>query len=246
MDREYYREYFQLEEKHWVFIARRKISFSIMDKYLAGNNKLDILDVGTGTGVMLGALKRYGRVTGVDSSDIAIKFCQERGYSNVVSGSAENMSFENNSFDLICAMDLLEHLDNDQKALKEFYRILRPGGFLFVTVPAYMFLWGPHDEINMHKRRYRINEIYQKIIDAKFCVEKISYFNSFLFPIIAFVRLGRKIIRQRNTELKSDFKMSSLLMNNILEGIFSSERFLLKHWNLPFGVSIVCLAIKRT
>lgn len=242
MKKEYYEEYFYLEEKHWVFVARRKIALDILDRYLQNKNKLDILDVGTGTGVMLGILERYGRVTGVDNSDIAIKFCQERGYHNVVNSSAENLPFENSSFDLICAMDLLEHLDGDQKVLKEFYRILRPGGFLFVTVPAYMFLWGGHDEINMHKRRYNINELFQKVINAGFCVEKISFFNFFLFPIISFIRLGRKIIHKRETKLKSDFKMPSPFMNNIFEGIFSSERFLLRYLNLPFGVSILCLA----
>jgi len=242
MKEEYYEEYFNLEERHWVFVARRKIAMDILDRYLQNRDNLDILDVGTGTGVMLNALRKYGSVTGVDNSDIAIKFCQERGYYNVVNSCAESLPFENNSFDLVCAMDLLEHLEDHRRALKEFHRVLRPGRFLFITVPAYMFLWGGHDEINMHKRRYTLAEISLLVKESGFSVERISYFNFFFFPVVALVRVGRKVLFGKNIKPKSDFGKPDPLLNGMFEKIFSSERFLLRYIDLPFGVSILCLA----
>jgi len=247
MEKEYYKEYYRLETDHWVFSARRKIALSMLGRrYLArcaqGASRPDILDAGTGTGVMLGELGRFGNATGLDISKDAVEFCRKRGLTSVVKGSVGSLPFHDSSFDIICAMDILEHLDDDGKALEEFHRALRPEGILLVTVPAHMFMWGPHDEINMHKRRYTLGEVSVKVRRAGFKIERISYFNFFFFPAAALIRVGRRIIFGDNLKPKSDLGAVPGPVNKVLEKIFSSERFLLKCCNLPFGVSVICVA----
>ena len=247
MEKEYYKEYYILEKDYWVFTARRKIALSILGRYLRqGARRPDILDAGTGTGVMLGELGRFGNATGLDNSRDAIEFCGKRGFSNVVEGSAESLPFSDSSFDAVCAMDILEHLKDDRRALAEFFRVLRPGGVLFITVPAFMFLWGPHDEINMHKRRYVPRQVAERIKEAGFVTGKLSYFNCFFFPAVVFIRVARRVLSGGRLKPKSDLISLPALPNKVLELVFSSERFMLKYFNLPFGVSVLCAAMKPT
>jgi len=206
---------------------------------------MNILDVGTGTGVMMGSLNKLGNTTGLDFSDESVKFCRRRGFNNVFKGEANNIPFESSTFDLVCAMDILEHLDEDSGAMKEFKRVLRPGGFVFITVPAYMFLWGSHDIINMHKRRYEIGQIIDLYKMSGFSILKVTYFNSILFPIVASVRLLKRILRKGEFKAKSDFFELPYSVNKILEWIFSAEAYLLKYFNFPFGVSILCIGKKK-
>lgn len=202
MHKNFYQEILSLYDRHWYFISRRKVSLSILNEHLQNKGRLDILDVGVSTGGMLGPLSTLGKVIGIDNSDVAIQLCRKKGYSNVVKCSAEDLPFAGGSFDLICAMDILEHVDDDEAALKEFFRVLRPGGLLFMIVPAHMFLWGPHDEINMHKRRYSLAGVSASVEQMGFRIEKISYFNFFSFPIAVLVRAGRSIFWGKEPQAK--------------------------------------------
>lgn len=242
MKKEFYKEYFYFEEKHWWFCGRWKIVSFFLRIYLKAKMLPKILDIGTGTGKMFELLSQYGGVTGIDNSRIAIKFCRERGVTNVINADAQSIPFKDFSFDFVCAMDIIEHLNNDIISVREFYRVLRRNGILLLTVPAFMFLWGSHDEINIHKKRYNIKEISNIIRRTGFKIEKLSYFNFLLFPVIFFIRVGKKLLKGK--ESKSDLKDYAYLINKVLEGIFSFERFLLKYWNLPFGGSILCIARK--
>ena len=159
MGKGYYKELFYLEDRNWWFLARREIISSLLDRYLKNKKSLQILDIGTGTGRMLELLECYGKTTGIDYSDETIKFCRKRGFTNVIKGDAHHLPFNDNLFDLICAFDLIEHLECDEEAIKEFFRVLRKGGILFLTVPAFMFFWNENDEFWMHKRRYAANQI---------------------------------------------------------------------------------------
>ncbi len=245
MKKEFYEEYFLLEKDYWFFRSRRKIALGILDRMLKGRRDLRILDAGTGTGVMIEALKRYGHVTGVDSSEEAIRYCRERGICGIVNASAEDMPFEDGSLDLICAMDLLEHVEDDVRVLKEFSRVLKPGGLVFLTVPAYRFLWTAHDEINMHRRRYGSRELKAAVESAGFVVRKFSHFNSLLFPFVAGAKILRRLCSGRKRACaKSDFIPVPRVVNGILGAIFSSESILLKLLNFPYGVSLMCAASK--
>jgi SAM-dependent methyltransferase len=244
MHKEFYAEYYEIEDKHWWFVGRRHVLLAILDKYLPSCKSRRILDVGCGTGTMLGYLTRYGQVQGIDADEEAVRFCMERGVTNVQQVTSASLPFADGAFDLITMLDVLEHIEDDAGTLRELYRILRPGGVILISVPAYPFLWGPQDEISNHKRRYVAPELRARLVEAGFRIQRLSYFNTFLFPAIAGIRLIRPY-RPGSPDLKSDFTMTKPgPANRLLSRIFALEAPIVRMTNLPFGVSIVALVRK--
>jgi SAM-dependent methyltransferase len=232
-----YEKMYRLEGTYWWWVGRRKIITGILDKLCAGSIK--ILDVGCGTGINLSYFSRYGSTVGLDISQDALRFCSQRGLSNVLQGDAERLPFEDNSFDLITALDLLEHLD-DKQALAEFHRVLKPNGFLILTVPAFSFMWSQHDEAVHHKRRYSKRELKSVIKANGFSIYRINYWNIFLFLPIVLMRLTKRILK--NTEIKTDTIELPNIVNKFLIYVLSIESYVIRYLNPPVGVSLVCVA----
>ncbi len=250
MKREYYREYRQVEDVHWWFVGRRRILLQVLDRYLGSNGSHErrILDVGCGTGTMLTYLAAFGRTEGVDIDEEAIGYCRERGLQNVRLGEAANLPFADGTFDLVTALDVIEHLEDDVAALREVGRVLRPGGYLLVTVPAHMFLWGDQDEVNMHRRRYAAAELRQRLTAGGFGVLRLSYMNALLFPPIALIRFVRRMEHRLRPTIphRSDFRYPAPRpVNFVLGHVFGVEGSILRRVDIPFGVSIVALARKE-
>jgi len=193
---------------------------------------------------MLGYLARYGIAEGVDIDEEAIEYCHARGLERVSRASAETLPFASSTFDLVTALDVVEHTDDDLEVLREIRRVLRPGGRLLLTVPAFKFLWGRQDEISLHKRRYIASQVRARLQLAGFDVERLTYLNVFLFPGIVAIRLFRHLL-PAPPSLESDFAFPAPRpLNSLLGAVFSAERFLLARYNMPFGVSIMALAKK--
>jgi SAM-dependent methyltransferase len=196
---------------------------------------------------MLTYLASYGKVQGVDFDEEAVGYCHERGLVDVRQGAAETLPFDDSSFDLVTALDVIEHLDDDAVALREMRRVLRPGGQVLVTVPAHRFMWGDQDEVNMHKRRYVAREIRDRLTANGFHVLRVSYMNAFMFAPIAAIRLLRRLqhrVRPGTTQ-KSDFRFPAPRpVNFLLALIFGAEAPIIRRVNLPVGVSILALAQK--
>jgi SAM-dependent methyltransferase len=244
---EFYEEYNRIENTHWWFLGRRRIFLRLLSGYVMPQETALILDVGCGTGTTLGYLSPYGRGVGVDIARSALEYTRRRGIGRVVQSAASNLAFGDDAFDLICALDILEHVDDDSRALRECYRTCKPGGLMLITVPAYRFLWGRQDEISRHRRRYVASDVRQRAAEAGFSVRRLTYFNTLLFPIIAGIRLFRRWHGPRPREtLRSDFSMTQPgLINDLLAAIFAAESLLLRYLDLPFGVSILCIAEKQ-
>ena len=233
-----------MEDVHWWFVARRRIFLSILDRYVGPsvNGGRRVLDVGCGTGTMLTHLARYGETQGVDIDAEAVGYCHDRGLTHVSQSAADKLPFDDETFDLVTALDVIEHIDDDLAALREIRRVLRPEGRLLMTVPAYRFLWGRQDDINLHKRRYVAGELRGRLQSAGFTVERLTYMNALLFPAIAGIRLIRHVL-PTPADPPSDFAFPAPRpLNVMLGGVFGSERFILSRVDIPFGVSIMALA----
>lgn len=258
MRHDFYEEYARIESQHWWFIGRRRIILTVLDRYASGRLRNEarspvVLDVGIGGGVMLQYLETFGQVLGCDRERVALFYSFPKAGGRVVQAEAENMPFRRESLDLVTLLDLLEHTEDDEKVLQDVGRVLRPKGFLCVTVPAHRWLWGNQDVISGHKRRYAPGELERKIEAAGLCIVYRSYFNTFLFPLIALVRLTRHckaLIHGERTvgdpnRVVSDFSMTKPgRLNDTLAWIFSQEARWLRRWHFPAGVSLLCLAEK--
>lgn len=243
MRTDFYARYFELEDRHWWFAGRRRIVLSTLEARLGPDaNSLRILDFGCGTGTMLGHLRRFGEAQGVDGDSEAIRFCLQRGEDQVQLSESAELPFAADSFDLVTTLDVLEHIEDDAGAAGEIRRVLRPGGTLLATVPAHQWMWGAQDEISHHFRRYSATSFSELISGAGFRLDRLTYFNSLLFPPIAAVRLARRG-RQREGPVQSDFELTrDGTANRLLARLFASEAAWLRRRDLPFGVSLMALA----
>ena len=234
----------RVEDSHWWFVGRRAIleSFlrSIVEKFRTPHSELRILDVGCGTGANLEMLSHFGSAEGVDVSDEALEFCRQKGLT-VQKGLAETLPYADETFDISTALDVIEHLDDDVAGLREMHRVTRSGGYSLIFVPAFMWLWGVQDDISNHRIRYTKSQIVERIEKAGFRVERATYANfTFFAPILG----GRALLKLTGIKPESENNVNISALNGLFGSIFSAERFWLKRFGFPFGVSIVVVAKK--
>jgi SAM-dependent methyltransferase len=243
MDKQLYQDHFDLENKHWWFISKRKIIKSFLSQQIKDKKNLKILDAGCGPGLMINELSTFGELSAMDISIDAIEFCKTKNKCDLRYGHLpDNVPFENNQFDAIICLDVIEHIEQDKLAVKKLYDLLVPGGVLIVTVPALMLLWSQWDVLNEHKRRYNLNNFKSVLSLNNFEIKKISYYNSLLFIPVLIVRMLNNLLKRKGG---SDTNMPNSFLNFVLTKIFSSEEKILKYINFPIGVSLIAVARKR-
>lgn len=243
MENHLYRELYDLENKHWWFVSKRKIVLSLLEKYLPAGANHQILDVGCGSGLMLNDLIRFGTVYGVDYSEEALRF-SAMNFDGVLRHGflPGGIPFPDDSFDVIVALDILEHIEEDTASLEDIKRHLKDGGICLVTVPAHMFLWSGHDVVHDHKRRYTREMLRERIEHAGLKILKLSYYNSLLFIPITVARTLNRLMNRQNG---SDAQMPNLFMNIMLQRIFSFEALCLEHFDFRAGVSLIAVLGKQ-
>ncbi|MCX6816699.1 MAG: class I SAM-dependent methyltransferase, partial [Candidatus Beckwithbacteria bacterium] len=187
-----YTKMFQLEDRHWWFVAKRRFTAAILSTLSLKQAK--ILDVGCGTGRNMLMLQEFGTVSGVDLSPLAIKYCRQRGLTQLQQGSADSLPFPASSFDLVTLFDVLYHqgIKSDIKVLQEVFRVLQPKGYILITDCAHPWLFGPHDQVMQARQRYTKKELTQKLTSAGFTVIRASYLFMFTFPVFVVNRLLKK------------------------------------------------------
>jgi SAM-dependent methyltransferase len=248
LDRSYYEDYFFFEQDNWWFVSRRRILLVLLRKLLPKPGNLKILDAGCGTGINLSYLAEFGQVTGVDDSEEAIRFCRRRGNASVVAADLRALPLADAQFDLITALDVLEHIDDDAVAIKNLVRVTKRGGHLLITVPAFPGLWSEHDEINYHKRRYRKDELRRLVEDAGCAIEKLTFMNSFLFPVAWTVRSWQQVRRRFASHARrpyTDFADYHPVVNAFLTAIFTAETPWVTSVGMPIGLTLVCFARRK-
>lgn len=247
MQKVMYSDYFEFEEIHWWFRGRNSILNEFLRTILGESKNLNILDVGCSTGVMLPQLSQYGCIDALEPSEFAINISKSKNLPrvNLIHGTFPEAIPRGKKYNLVTMFDTLEHLDDDLFVLKKIYELLEPGGKILCTVPAYQFLWSHHDVVNQHRRRYTINSLKNKTMSAGFDTIKITYFNTLLFFPAILVRFFRKLTPFLNKE-KTDIRLfKNKTLNDILTGVFSFEKNLLKYVSLPFGLSILYAGEKK-
>jgi len=249
MDSAYYREYYDLERQHWWFRVRAKIIAERLEAQLGERRGLKILNIGAATGRSTELLSAYGKVTSIEYDADCCAYTNERLGLGILNASILDLPFEAEQFDLVCAFDVIEHVEEDGQAVVEMKRVCKTDGILYITVPAFMSLWSHHDVVNQHFRRYTMPQIVQLFDPAKEKVLCKTYFNFFLyFPILAF-RLLSRLIPERwiRKEAGSDFTVvdQDSWVNRIFYFIFDLERKLLRIIKFPIGVSILFMMKKN-
>src|SRR5215213_10259306 len=239
MQSHHYPILYEVEDTHWWYVGRRRIIQSLVEKISTTLKTEKILDVGCGTGANLKMLAAYGKAEGVDISPQAVDFCRQRGLDSVKLGAIEQLPYEDGSFELVTALDVIEHLDDDVAGLREMRRVLRRDGRLLLFVPAFMFLWGVQDDVSNHRRRYTLPSLLRAVEAAGFSIEWSSYANiSFFLPVL----VVRSVMRWLSLRASTEYGINISLMNGPFSWLFAAERFILKRGRFPFGVSAACIA----
>jgi len=241
---EYEKVYHQVEEKHWWHDSRRDYISKIIQK-ISFDSSCKILDIGCSTGVLIEKLSKLtnAEIFGIDVSDNAINACRDRGLVNTKVMNGEKLDYENSTFDIVIASDCLEHIEDDRKALKEWYRVLKNRGKIIIFVPAFMSIWTELDQISKHYRRYGRNELKLKLKNSRFIINRISFWNCMLFIPIFLTRFLYPILQ---TKMKYSLgQLPNPIINRLLFSILKIENNILMKTNLPIGVSLFAICEKR-
>lgn len=242
MDREAYRQMRALQASHWWFRARRDIIATLIGG-LRLPPSAQILEAGAGPGGNRAMLATFGDVSAFEMD------AEARGIFQEVTGVAchdgylpdANPFQDAASFDLVVALDVLEHIDDDTGSLRSLATTLRDGGRILLTVPAYQWMFSQHDAFHHHKRRYTLGQLATVADQAGLTLVRGGYFNTLLFPLVALVRLASKLSFGPS---KTDMALPAPWINRMLERIFASERHVVSWGGFPFGTSI--FAVLRT
>jgi SAM-dependent methyltransferase len=242
---------YELEDSYWWFVGRRRLAQALLER--PGLSALDalILDVGCGTGGNLEFLARWGHGVGVDLSPLALDLARRRKLPRLAQASGLALPYAEGVFDLVTAFDVLYHrwITDDERALGECFRVLRPGGWLLVTDSALPALWSQHDEIYCARQRYTLGDIRSKLCQAGFTLHKLSYTNALLLPVAVIVRSGyarRALARWLPSACSTDLVALPGWLNRALIGVLSLEALWLHRGSFPAGSSLIGLVQKPT
>jgi SAM-dependent methyltransferase len=243
-----YKRIYAAEQTHWWYRGLRALVLTLLRKHLTGVRSArkgtrgpSILDAGCGTGGMAAAMSTLGQVTSLDLSRTALDFCRLRGLSLLVEGSVGALPFRPDVFDAVVSLDVLYHtaVVDDQRAVCELVRVMRPGGVLVLNVPAYDWLRGPHDLVIDTARRYSRGQVRALLTGAGLDEVWLSHWDALLFPAAVAVRIARRLVLR---EARSDIGPVHPLLNRVLGTVLTLERGLLRLASIPFGLSIIAVA----
>lgn len=249
MDAKLYQAFNVIEEKHWWFVARRAYIQAFLSRYMSHDGSLKLAEIGAGTGGNLRMLSNFGEIDAVEMDERALEFAVAKSavIQRVVTVQRgwlpDNIPLPD-QYDCVLALDVIEHVEQDQAAINTLLRLVRPSGYLVLTVPAYQWLWSPHDEVNHHYRRYtvrRVKSLFQGS-DVKFI--KVGYFNTLLFPI-ALVRRIFQRLTGGNENPQADLELPGKLTNRLLNFVFKLESKWAGVMTMPFGLSVITMVQKN-
>jgi ubiquinone/menaquinone biosynthesis C-methylase UbiE len=232
------------ERDHFWFRGFRRFVSPLLADAVRGRPAPAILDCGCGTGYNLGLLRQYGRAAGIDITWTGLAFARARGDRAVAQASAAVLPFGDESFDVVTSFDVIYGLqdDDERAALREMFRVLRPGGHLVLNVAAMNMLTGNHSVLGGEVRRYSRAVLAERLTGAGFAVRRLTYTNAAIFPIVAAVRLVQRVSGHQESE--HEISIPPAPVNAALSAVLAVEAAALRVMNMPFGSSLLALARK--
>ncbi len=241
MNLEEYERMSAYEATNWWWEGKRQLIIKELQR--VGNHKPLMLDIGCGTGSNLKHWGNYGTVLGLDISSDALNFCKIKGNENLSRGDALRLPFRDNAFKIVFALDILEHIERDGDAVKEFFRVCCKNGYLLLTVPAMTLLWSKHDIALHHKRRYAKKQLESLLLSCGFHIEKTTFWNFSLLLPAAIYRLSGNI--RPPGELRSDSLKVPRLVNSLFKYIlFLESNLIFKGMHFPWGITLFTVCRK--
>ncbi|HEU4344190.1 MAG TPA: class I SAM-dependent methyltransferase [Candidatus Binatia bacterium] len=245
-----YRDLYEKETAYWWHVCKRETVLSLLRSTAPTARRLNRrgLDIGCGTGYTASVLDSEWHMTGIDLSPESLDLCHKRGLNRLCRVDLTHfvLPFKTASMDLVLALDVIEHIEDDSRALAECNRILKEGGLLIVTVPAYMALWSPWDEALGHKRRYTTSTLIAAANKSGLCVKRISYFFLCVLPAAIVVRQFKRLLMREAGNYSTDFIPVPRWLNTVLVHIGRLERWFIDRFDssLPFGLSVISVLEK--
>lgn len=233
------------ERTYWWHLGRLKIIETYIQRAKGQKNKIKMLNVGCGTGGTIDMLEQFGKVDNVDISDDAIKFMEQNGYTNIVKVDDIKLPFKDKTYDIVGAFDVLEHIENQTGALREWKRVLKDDGAIVVTIPAYQWLWGDHDVSLHHQRRYTTKRIKLAAREAGLRPEKKSYAIVFSLPLVVTFRFINKLLG-RKTDSETSYVDVPNWVNKLFSNFLYAEAKAQKYVSFPAGTSVVAILRKES
>lgn len=242
-----YEKMYRVEDDNWWYVGLRELTHAFINKFSGRKNDGMFLDVGCGTGGMLAEFSGY-HAAGLDISEESMKFCKLRHLHNLVRGSISDIPFKKDIFHIIISLDVIYHLGvpDDMHALQEIHRVMAQDAVLLINLHAYNFLRSSHDIAFHTRQRYTLRDLKAKVEKSGFVIERITYRNTILFPLIAVIRIIKKYYSSTCETIESDMRALPFLLNKFLSGILRFEnRLIMLGINFPFGSSIFCVSRKK-
>ncbi len=230
----------QHEKTYWWHAGRLRIIEKELARQTDRKKSLKILNIGCGTGGTVRMLEKFGEVVNVDASDEAIKFMKKNGFDNIIKVDGINLPFDSVVFDMVCAFDVLEHIDKDTDAMREWRRVLKPNGKIMMTVPAYQWLWSAHDESLSHYRRYTTRRLRAIAKTVNLRPIKLTYAIVFSFILVVGFRLLASVFKKKTTS-ESSYVELPRVVNNLFIGLLFIEASLHGFLKFPFGTSVLAV-----
>ncbi|HEY0412041.1 MAG TPA: class I SAM-dependent methyltransferase [Allosphingosinicella sp.] len=240
MERVVYDRMAQYADRHWWYRARRDILAKLIEDRIALPQDARILEIGCGTGPNLDMLRGFGRLDAVEIDPAARAVASARLGRPVYDAPLPHLAgVEDRAYDLVCILDVLEHVDADREALVSIAGKLRPGGRILIAVPAHPWMWSAHDRVNHHKRRYTKRTLRAVVKAAGLKLHLITYFNSLLFPLAVTARLAERLFHKEDDSADTP---PPAALNRLFETMFRLERYAIGRLPFPPGLSIVAIA----
>jgi SAM-dependent methyltransferase len=244
MDKSFFDELYRREQGHWWFSCRRRLAAATLRRWCRQSPRR-VLDMGCGTGAMLDDLQQFGLEFGLDISPTALDYCRSRGHTRLAIGVGEALPLRSGSVDAVVTLDVLEHIEDDERTLDQLYRICATDAVVVITVPVTPWLWTTRDDRLLHKRRYTRRQLLERCRAAGFEVVKSSYYCVFFFPVVAAVVLVNRLLGCK-PDIKDDVPSVPTALNAMFRALLLAEQWLMQWVSYPFGVSLFCVLRKSS